>query len=801
MKKLLLLGFALIISNSDARLPAGELQTLSGRIFATAAAAPASFAFVVKSYGGKCLDFGPSPQVIGSPVFISACNGRSAQQVVVREINQRHEVILVAGNEVIGVKANQATTLAGRRALVLAAKSEAENPLELQNLASRLTGASANQIFALDGDSIILATNRNLVVKVQNNRGADRTPLVLGRRDLVDSEFWTFTASDGSARRPTSGFVRVPQPRDHRSTTEQFLSALISAQPGTVIEVAESSDEINLRDHTFLSIPAEVTIRGDRHGVSPGAEISAPFNSGRENFIIPIFVIKGNDVRITGLRLHGPSRDRNHDLRTYVGISTDSSFNSIIDHNDMSDWTNSAVLVDGGNKTCVCSSLAPSTLPEKVRVVRNFLHHNERWSSGYGVEIAHNGYASIVGNTFVSNRHAVADDGTALSGYRAYFNLILKDVPTYSGDETGDEGRGPQQDFDMHGRDRSTCSPQEGGLGGSFLEIVGNTSLARGDFNRHILELRGTPCYSAEFHNNVTLESLGDAILNKGDSSKLSVTDDNQFNAPNPTTRLGVGDFDGDGLDDLFLATGKAWYYSPAGIGEWRLINTQKDMVGSLLFGDFDGDGRTDVFTQHGFDWVVSWGGASKYEKINVSGQSPNDFAIGFFDDDKRADVFYADGHEWSISFGGVGMFKHLAFDTHRVSDLRFGDFNADGRTDIFAVVGDDWRIFDGAMHTWSRLRSKLNDSVAGLMVADFNGDGRADVARLSRLLFEDFHNLEVSDGGLGVFKVRGKTGVSVAVGNFDDTPGADVLMWHDNFLDITSGSGAPRKQSRQDMR
>jgi hypothetical protein len=40
------------------------------------------------------------------------------------------------------------------------------------------------------------------------------------------------------------------------------------------------------------------------------------------------------------------------------------------------------------------------------------------------------------------------------------------------------------------------------------------------------------------------------------------------------------------------------------------------------------------------------------------------------------------------------------------------------------------------------------------------------------------------------------------ATGRFDNHPGEDMLLWHDNYLDIgSSGTGATRRQSRQDMR
>ena len=98
-------------------------------------------------------------------------------------------------------------------------------------------------------------------------------------------------------------------------------------------------------------------------------------------------------------------------------------------------------------------------------------------------------------------------------------------------------------------------------------------------------------------------------LKNLGDLDKLIVSN-YQFLAPNPTNRPGVGDFEGEGTQDLFLATGVAWYYAPAGKAEWHYLNAQTDKIDTLLFGDFDADGRMDVFTQHGGAGGMFPGGA-----------------------------------------------------------------------------------------------------------------------------------------------------------------------------------------------
>jgi hypothetical protein len=410
---------------------------------------------------------------------------------------------------------------------------------------------------------------------------------------------------------------------------------------------------------------------------------------------------------------------------------------------------------------------------------------------GYGVVTSSDGYPLIEGNTFLSNRHAIAGDGSAFSGYRAWLNLVQLPAPHYDGDV--------EQDFDMHGLGAGCpgISTHCGGVAGEYIDISRNTFLGGDRFN---FMLRGTPNILAQFDDNVTVGKA--PVKYYGVLPSALTQSGNQTGSSNLTDRLGVGDFDGDGKQDLFMATGVAWYYAPAGTSEWRFLNAQTEKIDSLLFGDFDGDGRTDVFTQHGRDWLVSWGGRSKWEKINESDARMTDFAIGDFNGDHRADIFYADGTQWYVSYGGVGSLTPINSSAYRIGNLRFGDFNGDGNTDVFGVVSGQWMVSYSGTSAWTPLRPKLSDSVASLVVADFNGDGRVDVATSSCSLLYGC----VSYSGTGDWVSLLPSSVlplssAVAIGRFNGNAGVDVLMWHDNYLEIVSGPGAPHRQSRQDMR
>lgn len=255
-----------------------------------------------------------------------------------------------------------------------------------------------------------------------------------------------------------------------------------------------------------------------------------------------------------------------------------------------------------------------------------------------------------------------------------------------------------------------------------------------------------------------------------------------------------MGDFDGDTVDDLFLATGAAWYYSPAGKIEWRFLSDKTDTIGQLLFGDFDGDGRTDVVAIHSGSFVVSWGGISDWEVLNADPTggrllllpgSAGAMTAGHFEGNKTSDIFWADGHTWWVSYGGNTPFKEIQTSSFTAADLRFGDFNGDGKTDIFGVGSKNWQVSyapssgQGLFSSWQSLRTKLTDNASGLIVADFDGDGVADVATDC----PDPGCWRISYGGqAGWATVSQPVSLSqdlAGVGHFTSQKTTDVLTWN----------------------
>lgn len=934
-------------------------RVLIGVIAAVAAAATGSGqaqprvsdeqVFLVESYAGKCLDYGPpSHRPPGWPtgpdpaVYLNDCS--RAHPIRVEEINPRHDVVLHAGTKILGVTKPPLTDRAS-------GSVPQELALELQDPGDPV-GSRTDHVFALDGDSIILPSSRpcfntdkggmlvegwvelpsgpagptpcpapppELVVQVQNGRGANGSPIVVGLRNLVEAEFWNFTSAGDQRQAGQRAFVRLTSAFTRVATAEELWNAICytayagrdsicTNTPmsgwGRVIYIQPpDANGIDLSAYPALYLPPGITIRSDRRGINMGAQLSAVAKKSRNSerrCAACMFEVHGDYVRITGLRLKGNSRDTRHVEEATIGVQVDypgwnsdpigdhaslNDYIATIDRNDISDWEEGAVVVENGwrdDYDCVARN-DPETLAN-VRIERNFLHHNERWSGGYGVSV---GRAVIVGNTFLMNRHAIAAGGEAHNEYRAWYNLLLSYVPTYhcfwwecsrfdpdwykhGSDWFG--GMGAQQDFDMHG----TGDGGYGGNGGYRVDIAANTFLGT---DRPNFELRGHPCAAAYFRSNVSEKNGGDAIHlhNIGDpavpviaagpeipSSPVNVVptvlnadyqavklfkSHNQFRDSSPTayshpmwrvalasgnqadvvdpanSLLRVGDFDGDGIADLFVATGNAWYYSAGGQTEWRFLRARTETVGRLLFGDFDADGRTDVFTQIGDDWMVSWAGVSEWEAINRSHWRMTDFYVGDFVGDSRADVFFSRGDQWFVSDAGRGGFLPYAASGFHVVDLAFGHFDRehgygnDEKLDVVGVVNNQWMVVyaQDPERQWRALHpgAAPTNTMTGLIVADFSGTGYSDIVAVTAV--QDSQHRHVAGAQWKVSRFGRSewqdltyipaTTAFAAVGRFDEKKrntgkGTDILIW-DGRLGINmilSGTGVPRRHSRQDM-
>src|SRR5215472_12237051 len=176
-----------------------------------------------------------------------------------------------------------------------------------------------------------------------------------------------------------------------------------------------------------LVVPTGVTIRGDRRGTNPGPLLLGRYDEQDPQPGARLFQIDGDYVRITGLRLEGPSGSEDTWPDTIGILVGDPLFvnrqplQTIIDRNEIYHWPTDAIMPIAGANDDFCWNFQPATfhpdLDAFVRgpvgsldaalVTRNFIHNNEESGYGYGVSVSYGSGASILGNVFSYNRHDI----------------------------------------------------------------------------------------------------------------------------------------------------------------------------------------------------------------------------------------------------------------------------------------------------------------------------------------------------------------------------------------------------------
>jgi hypothetical protein len=191
-----------------------------------------------------------------------------------------------------------------------------------------------------------------------------------------------------------------------------------------------------------------------------------------------------------------------------------------------------------------------------------------------------------------------------------------------------------------------------------------------------------------------------------------------------------VADFDGDGKKDLYVFNGNNWAIPYVGmlrssgagfnvvqrydanLPGWQMRPGDRHMVG-----DFSGEGREDLWVFNGSNWSYPYLGmlrsngtslsmARRYDsKLPGWQMRPNDrHYVGDFDGDGKADLYVFNGDDWSIAY--LGMFRSLGYglclverydgnvpgwqmrrhDRHWLADI-----NGDGRRDLVVYNHQDW--------------------------------------------------------------------------------------------------------------
>jgi hypothetical protein len=299
------------------------------------------------------------------------------------------------------------------------------------------------------------------------------------------------------------------------------------------------------------------------------------------------------------------------------------------------------------------------------------------------------------------------------------------------------------------------------------------------------------------------------------------------------------GDFDGDGLQDLLIhnANSIAIYRSNGTQLEpmWSITGEMYTKPGDKFFvGDFNNDGLDDVYRFNTSDWQVPYfdmiksNGTSglvliKMYELELPGwddmRKHDEFFVSDFNGDGKEDIIVFNGRDWDVAY--LGMLKSTGtklvgvklyeeelpgWDDMRKHDkFHVADFNNDGKDDLYVFNGKDW-----AYEYMGMLKSKGNklqmvkvfeDSIPGwgamapndeFYMGDIDGDGRDDLYAYNAkdwateylgLLKSTGNNL----GGVMYADLIGSWNLGVVdkiiVGDFDNDGDEEVYIRNDNWL------------------
>jgi hypothetical protein len=385
-----------------------------------------------------------------------------------------------------------------------------------------------------------------------------------------------------------------------------------------------------------------------RSGYSLGPLLNFGPHEGKKTFFL-IECIAGDTeppdhVRFSGFRIHGPSFGQqqvdNFGIKIYRCLDIE------ISNMEIAGWGGAAVQVeDNDEENDDQPADGPGQQPSEnhegerigpagqIRIFGNYFHHNQNpvhWTlrclwilcvpwldthtMGYGVDVHHGAWAHIYENVFDSNRHAIAAAGDT-GGYRAERNLVLK-----GGGYHGAFYNRYTHIFDIHG---TGCRWSDNlcGDAGVELHFVANAFQYR---NGNAIKIRGKPRVSAIIDENVFPHSglendWGDDAIHLNTGEHVEIGPNNIIEI-DTYGKYSVCDFDGDGIDDLFLPTGNTWWYSSSGEFQWTYLSARTEQLDQVRLGYFDEDQICDVLTESGPQWVIASGGTGPWTSIGEFG-------------------------------------------------------------------------------------------------------------------------------------------------------------------------------------
>lgn len=652
-----------------------------------------------------------------------------------------------------------------------------------------LSGTEANRTFSLDygfieGPYRITALATNIV----NLQGSTTITVLSKPRQVLcpeKSRVVDIKASDNLVTRSRQRFILKQELAADGTTVrlEPDVELDFSELPGSFFPIhfgrCVTLTSVSIPDHGAEGAEARTPkSRGPvlkygphRPGVRTFLAVQC-FNNGAHN----------DGARISGFRLIGLADDAGNQSTDEAGIRVMRCIDVEISNMEVAGWASDAISIEddrGADQPPEGNGPFGRIMnPDQIRIHDNFLHHNQHSSQtqcypvdgapacqppyqydqngcltpctqlrshaeGYGVNVGDGAWAKISRNVFDFNRHAIAASGY-VGGYVAEQNLVLK-----GGGYHGTFVNTYTHSFDVHGTG-CWCSVDLCGDAERQFWFLANAFQYRKD---NAIKIRGRPDIGAFISENIfphpdlvggttACVPFGNDAINLDTWEKVEIGPGNVNNNVinfDSFGNYGVCDFDGDRIDDLFLATGATWWFSSAGEFHWTYLNAKKERLDQVRLGYFDGDRRCDVLTERDGLWVISSGGSEDWKPFGAFGAPLADVKFGRFDPNERdhrpgatrrtTHAFRrAPDGQWSVTrLSSPTDWKPVQSSDFPMTQLRFGDFTGDGVTDVFAVESGRWAISESATGSWSRLNSSLGDAVENLFIANMDADDNID--------------------------------------------------------------------------
>jgi hypothetical protein len=288
------------------------------------------------------------------------------------------------------------------------------------------------------------------------------------------------------------------------------------------------------------------------------------------------------------------------------------------------------------------------------------------------------------------------------------------------------------------------------------------------------------------------------------------------------------GDFDGDGISDLYLVSDGDLHFCRGGPGLITSAACTRTYSGSsgwrsafnIYVGDFDGDGISDLYLVSDGDLHFCRGGpglitsaACTRTYSGPSGwKSAFNIYVGDFDGDGISDLYLVSDGDLHFCRGGAGLTTGAAC-TRTYSgasawkstfNIHVGDFDGDGISDLYLVSDGDLHFCRGgaglttsAACTRTYSGASVWKSVFNIYSGDFDGDGISDLYLVSD---GDLHFCRGGPGG-GLISAGSctrtysgasgwKSTFNIYPGDFDGDGMADLYLVSDNDLHFCRGRG-----------